>query len=59
MLEGIIIGVGPIVEGEASVLSTSAMTRVFSHPYLRDTSFDLGSLLESWTPSLNPPLPRL
>ena len=45
-LEGIVVGVGPMVEGEARALSTSSMTRVFSHLYLQDPSFDFGALLE-------------
>nr|XP_020167158.1 translation initiation factor IF-2-like [Aegilops tauschii subsp. strangulata] len=45
-LEGVVNGVGPMVEGEARALSASAMTRVFSHLHLRDPSIDLGALLE-------------
>nr|XP_020193247.2 translation initiation factor IF-2-like [Aegilops tauschii subsp. strangulata] len=45
-LEGVAAGVGPMVEGEARALSASAMTRVFSHLHLRDSSTDLGALLE-------------
>ena len=45
-LEGVVDGVGPMVEGEARALSASAMTRVFSHLHLRDPSTDLGALLE-------------
>ena len=45
-LEGVADGVGPMVEGEARALSSSAMTRVFSHLHLRDSNIDLGALLE-------------
>ena len=45
-LEGVVDGVGPMVEGEAHALSTSAMMRVFSHLHLRDPSTDFGALLE-------------
>ena len=45
-LEGVVLGVGPMVEGEARTLSASAMTRVFSHLHLRDPSTDFGALLE-------------
>nr|XP_020165579.1 uncharacterized protein LOC109751084 [Aegilops tauschii subsp. strangulata] len=44
--EGIVNGVGRMVEGQARALSASAMTRVFSHLHLRDPSVDLGVLLE-------------
>ena len=46
-LEGIVLGVGPMVEGEARTLSASAMTCVFSHLHLRNPSSNLGALLES------------
>ena len=52
-LEGIIIGVGPMVEGEARALFTSAATRIFSHLYLWDPTFDLGALLEPVDPELH------
>ena len=39
-LVGIVVGVGPLVEGEARALSASATTRVFSNLHLRDPSFD-------------------
>nr|XP_020197897.1 uncharacterized protein LOC109783714 [Aegilops tauschii subsp. strangulata] len=45
-LEGVANGVGTMVEGEARALSSSAMTRIFSHLHLRDPSTDLGALLE-------------
>ena len=51
-LEGIVVGVGPMVEREAPALSSSAVTRIFSHLYLRDPSFDLGALLEPMNPEL-------
>ena len=51
-LEGIVVGVGPMVEGEARALSISAAMCVFSHLYLRDPSFDLGPLLEPVDPEL-------
>ena len=53
MVEGIIVGVGPMVEGEARALFTSAATRIFSHLHLRDPSFDLGVLLEPVDPELH------
>ena len=40
-LEGV-----PLVEGEACALSSSALTRDFSHLYLHDPSIDLSELLE-------------
>ena len=39
-----------MVEGEARTLSTSAVTRVFSHLHLCDPSFDFGTLLEPVDP---------
>ena len=38
--------IGPMVEAEARVLSSAALTRVHSHVYLRDPNADLDSLLE-------------
>lgn len=35
-----------MVEGEARILSSSALTCAFSHLYLRDASFDFTALLE-------------
>ena len=35
-----------MTEAEARVLSSAALTRVFTHIYLRDPSADLDSLLE-------------
>nr|XP_020160236.1 uncharacterized protein LOC109745516 [Aegilops tauschii subsp. strangulata] len=49
-LEGIVVGVGPMVEGEACGLSTSAVTRVLSHLHLCDSSFDFDALLEPAIP---------
>nr|XP_020170420.1 translation initiation factor IF-2-like [Aegilops tauschii subsp. strangulata] len=45
-LEGVVNGIGPMVDGEARALSASALTRVFSHLHLRDPSVDLDALLE-------------
>ena len=45
-LEGVADGIGPLVEGEARALCSSALTRVFSHLHLRDPDADLGELLE-------------
>ena len=43
--EGVVLGVGPMVEGEARVLSASAVTCIFSHLHLCDPNFDFGALL--------------
>ena len=45
-LEDVAIGLGPTAEAEARVLSSAALTRVFTHVYLRDPNVDLDSLLE-------------
>ena len=45
-LEDGTLGLGPTAEAEARVLSSAALTRVFTHIYLRDPSTDLDSLLE-------------
>ena len=45
-LEDVTLGLGPTAEAEARVLSSAALTRVFTHIYLRDPSTDLDSLLE-------------
>nr|XP_020154924.1 MAP7 domain-containing protein 1-like [Aegilops tauschii subsp. strangulata] len=45
-LEGVVNRTVPMVEGEARALSSSALTRVFSHLHLRDPNADLGVLLE-------------
>ena len=39
-------GIGPIVEEEARILSSAALTRVFSHLHLRDPDANLDELLE-------------
>ena len=46
MLEGVVVGVGHMVEGDAHALSTLAVTRVFSHLHLRDPTTCLDELLE-------------
>ena len=45
-LEDVAIGLGPTAEAEARVLSSAALTRVFTHVYLHDPDVDLDSLLE-------------
>ena len=45
-LEEVMEGIGPMAEAEALVLSSSALTRVFSHLYLRDPNARLDELLE-------------
>ena len=45
-LEEVVEGVGPMAEAEARVLSSVALTRVFSHLHLRDPSAHLDELLE-------------
>ena len=45
-LEGVVDGIGPMVEGEAHALSSSALMRVFSHLHLCNPGLDLGELLE-------------
>ena len=45
-LEDVAIGLGPTAEAEARVLSSAALTRVFTHVYLRGPNVDLDSLLE-------------
>ena len=39
-------GVGPMADAEARVLSSAALTRVFSHVYLHDPGANLDELLE-------------
>ena len=39
-------GIGPMAEEEARVLSSAALTRVFSHLHLRDPAARLDELLE-------------
>ena len=45
-LEDVTLGLGPTAEAEARVLSSAALTWVFTHIYLRDPNVDLDSLLE-------------
>lgn len=45
-LEDVTLGLGPMAEAEARVLSSAALTRVLTHVYLRDPNVDLDSLLE-------------
>ena len=45
-LEDVTLVLGPTAEAEARALSSAALTRVFTHIYLRDPSADLDSLLE-------------
>ena len=45
-LEDVIDEFGSLVEGEALLLSSSALTCVFSHLYLWDTSFDFATFLK-------------
>ena len=45
-LEEVVDGIGPMAEAEARVLSSAALTRVFSHLHLRDPNACLDELLE-------------
>ena len=45
-LEEVVSGVGLMAEVEARVLSSAALTRVFSHLHLRDPDANLDELLE-------------
>ena len=45
VLEDVVAGFGSMVEGEARLLSSSALTIVLSHLYLQDAGFDLSSFL--------------
>ena len=45
-LQDVTLGLGPTAEAEARVLSSAALTRVFTHIYLRDPGVDLDGLLE-------------
>ena len=45
-LEEVVDGVGPMAEAEARILSSAALTRVFSHLYLRDPNTCLDELPE-------------
>nr|XP_020153814.1 uncharacterized protein LOC109739133 [Aegilops tauschii subsp. strangulata] len=46
VLEEVVGGIGPLVDGEARTLSSAALTRVFSHLHLRDPDANLDELLE-------------
>ena len=46
-LEEVVIGIGPMAEVEARVLSSAALTRILSHVYLRNPDANLDDLLES------------
>ncbi|KAM3226839.1 hypothetical protein ACQJBY_059053 [Aegilops geniculata] len=45
-LEEVADGIGPMADGEARVLSSAALTRVFSHLHLHDPTARLDELLE-------------
>ena len=45
-LEEVVSGIGPMAEEEARILSSAALTRVFSHLHLRDPTACLDELLE-------------
>ena len=45
-LEDVVSGIGPMAEGEARVLSSATLMRVFSHLHLRDPAALLDELLE-------------
>nr|XP_020186204.1 uncharacterized protein LOC109771917 [Aegilops tauschii subsp. strangulata] len=45
-LQEVVISIGPMAEAEARVLSSAALTCVFSHLHLRDPTTDLDELLE-------------
>nr|XP_020151005.1 uncharacterized protein LOC109736203 [Aegilops tauschii subsp. strangulata] len=45
-LEEVVSGIGPMAEAEARVLSSAALTRVFTHLHLRDPTAHLDELLE-------------
>ena len=45
-LEDVVSDIGPMAEGEARLLSSVALTRVFSHLHLRDPAALLDELLE-------------
>ena len=49
-LGNISVMVGSMVEGECRTLFTAAPMSVFNHLYLRDSSFDLGALIEPVPP---------
>nr|XP_020176008.1 uncharacterized protein LOC109761607 [Aegilops tauschii subsp. strangulata] len=45
-LEEVVSGTSPLAEGEARILSSAALTRVFSHLHLRDPAAHLDELFE-------------
>ena len=45
-LEDVTLGLVPTAKAEARVLSSTTLTRVLTHIYLRDPGIDLDSLLE-------------
>ena len=45
-LEEVVIGIGPMAEVEARVLSSAVLTRILSHVYLRNPDANLDDLLE-------------
>ena len=45
-LEEVVEGIGPMTEAEARVLSSAALTRVFSHLHLHNPSAHIDELLE-------------
>ena len=45
-LKEVVIGIGPMAEVEARVLSSAALTRILSHVYLRNPDANLDDLLE-------------
>ena len=45
-LEEVVIGIGPMAEVEARVLSSVALMRILSHVYLRNPDANLDDLLE-------------
>ncbi|KAM3385786.1 hypothetical protein ACQJBY_009487 [Aegilops geniculata] len=46
VLEEVMSGIGPLAEVEARILSSAALTRVFSYLHLRDPAAHLNELLE-------------
>ena len=46
VLQEVVSGIGPLAEAEARILSSAALTRVFSHLHLRDPATRLDELLE-------------
>ena len=45
-LEEVVTGIGPMAEVEARVLSSTALTRILSHVYLRNPDANIDDLLE-------------